>query len=105
MRVEEFRERVFAEFGSDMHRATPANVLEFLTRIDAEGYESGPLVLDYALPYSYESIIKDFLAEMLRAPSAESVVPLWKFACQLAFSMVEQHEIPRLEDLADLGPA
>lgn len=103
MRLDEFRERVFAEFGADLHRATPENVTVFLATMDWEeeaNRHAGPVEL-HPGENSYERIIKDFLAAMLAESPSDAVVPLWKFACQLAFSMVEQHETARLPHLAE----
>jgi hypothetical protein len=101
--LDEFRECIFAEFGPDLHRATPASVNEFLARLDQREYEKGPRgpveLGDSAL--SYEGAIKEFLVEVLNRPAAQAVVPLWKFAFQLAFGVVEQHEVARLEQLGD----
>jgi hypothetical protein len=99
VRIEELRERVLAEFGPDLSRATPASVTEFLTRLEAEeGGENGCLEMGgYA--GGYDRIIRTFLGRMLAAHPDDSVVPLWKFCLQLAFSMEEQHEAARLEPL------
>ncbi|GMV36967.1 MAG: hypothetical protein AMXMBFR61_14750 [Fimbriimonadales bacterium] len=102
MRLEVFRDRVFAEFGRDLGRATPANVMEFLAKLEQEEFsEAHPGRVDLSEPTaSYESIIKGFLARMLQLPESESVVPLWTFACQLAFAMVGEYDegrLPRLD--------
>ncbi|MEP0766760.1 MAG: hypothetical protein HRF45_09510 [Fimbriimonadia bacterium] len=102
MRLHQFRDKVFAEFGQDLGRATPANVVEFLAKLEQEEFgAANPGRLDLDEPTaSYESIIKDFLARMLQLPESESVVPLWTFACQLAFAMVGEYEegrLPRLD--------
>jgi hypothetical protein len=104
MTLKRFRELVFAEFGPDLAKATPANVNEFFARLEQEDFRlTSPGVLDLDEPTaSYEGIIKGFLADSLRQEPAAAVLHLWKFACQLAFGMVEQHEIRRLERLS--GP-
>ena len=105
MNLEELRERVFSEFGPDLRRASPATVNEFLARLQQEDFDGsvrGPIELEEGEP-SYEGIIKQFLVGALTRPAAQAIVPLWVFAFQLAFAMVEQHEGERLQLLDGSG--
>jgi len=102
MRLQDFRDRVFAEFGQDLGRATPANVVEFLAKLEQEEFGETHLGrVDLVEPTaSYETIIKGFLAKMLQLPESESVIPLWIFASQLAFAMLGEYDegrLPRLD--------
>ena len=104
MTLEELRERVFTEFGTDLRRATPATVNEFLAELDREEHETrspGPIELGTG-EASYEGAIKEFLVGLLNRPASQAIVPVWRFAFQLSCSMVEQHESTRLDRIVGL---
>lgn len=91
MKLEEFRKIVRQEFGEGLKHATPANVRDFLDRV-----QTG--VLPDRAPYkividepcnSYEEIIKDFFTQILEMPPDEAVVALWTVALDLAFASIE----------------
>ncbi|HEY3266135.1 MAG TPA: hypothetical protein VGM37_04360 [Armatimonadota bacterium] len=96
MTLTRFRKAVFAEFGDNMQHATPANVRDFLERIQAEMHEEerergdlkGPLVLnEHAI--SYEQIIKEFFSQALRLPDDQAIITLWTMAVEMSFSALE----------------
>jgi len=100
--LSEFKRLVEAEFGPNLQNATPANVREFLDRLQNSDYpkEKG---LRYEMreehAHTYEEIIKDFFARTLEMPTQEAVVSLWIVAIELAFAMIEYQYSERLDPL------
>lgn len=95
MDTKELRKIVIKEFGAGLEHATPANVREFLDRMElgvlAPGAK-GPIVLDESAS-TYEEIIKDFFIRVLEMPRDEAITLLWLLAFDLSFSAIElQHE-------------
>jgi len=91
MKLNEFRQLVKAEFGDGLAHATPANVRDFLDRVETEvlpDQVSNRIVINEPCN-SYEEIIKDFFAQVLELPSEEGVVALWTLALDLAFGAIE----------------
>ncbi len=91
MKLDAFRKLVLSEFGDGLKHATPANVREFLDRIEGEVLPdnvSNRIVIDEPCN-SYEEVIKDFFAQILELPSDEAVVALWTLALDLAFASIE----------------
>lgn len=92
MRLEEFRERVFGEFGPQLERATPENVRLFLAALDLEGlsrtsYRS--LDLDAQESVTLEGAIRSYFAKVLYEDPEAAVVVLWSLAFELFFSIIE----------------
>ena len=101
VKLAEFRKMVKQEFGSNLKHATPANVREFLDRIEGEVLAdkvTNRIVIDEPCT-SYEEIIKDFFSQMLELPPEEAVVGLWALALDLAFASIESQYSERFASL------
>ena len=101
VKLEEFRKLVKAEFGDGLKHATPANVREFLDRVEADVLPekvSNRIVIDEPCN-SYEEVIKDFFAQILELPPDEAVVALWTLALDLAFGAIESQYADRFASL------
>lgn len=103
MKLEEFRRLVYQEFGKDLDRATPANVREFLDKMqlgefsDKRAYNPRHSLEDPSR--SYEEIVKDTFAKLLKLPAEEAVPMLWVIAFELFFSIIEFQYSDTLEPL------
>ena len=101
VKLEEFRKLVKAEFGDGLKHATPANVREFLDRVEADVLPekvSNRIVINEPCN-SYEEVIKDFFAQILELPPDEAVVALWTLALDLAFGAIESQYADRFASL------
>lgn len=101
MKLEEFRKLVKAEFGNGLKHATPANVREFLDRVESDVLPervSNRIVIDEPCN-TYEEVIKDFFAQILELPPDEAVVALWTLALDLAFAAIESQYADRFASL------
>jgi len=101
VKLAQFRQLVKEEFGEDLKHATPANVRDFLDRIEGEVLSqkmSHRIVIDEPCT-SYEEVIKDFFAQMLKLPPEEAVVGLWALALDLAFASIESQYAERFASL------
>lgn len=101
MQLAEFRKLVHQEFGSNLKHATPANVRDFLDRIENEVLTekvTNRIVIDEPCT-SYEEVIQDFFAQMLELPPEEAVIGLWTLALDLAFASVESQYAERFASL------
>lgn len=102
MRIDEFRQLVFREFGSDLDNATPANVREFLDRMNLSSFKAqanNPRVVLNEQGRNYEEIVKDTFAKILKLPPEEAVPLLWLIAFELSFSVIEYQYAEALERL------
>ncbi len=93
MNLEEFKEAVRREFGANLQNATPANVREFLDRLQQAEWKSStsvPLVLNETAT-TYEEIIRDFFARVLDLPPEQAIILLWTVAIELSFAALESH--------------
>ncbi len=104
MRLSEFKQRVEAEFGVNLKNATPANVREFLEKLQQEAYQQiradgKPYEIREDDAFTYEEVIKDFFARVLDMPPEEAVILLWTVAIELAFSAIEHHYAEDLDPL------
>lgn len=101
MKIEEFRKLVREEFGVRLEHATPANVREFLDKID-EGVLPNSfaerIVIDEPCN-SYEEVIRDFFSHVLEMPTEEAIVALWTLSLYLAFSAIESQYADRFAPL------
>ncbi len=94
MTLPEFRELVHAEFGPRLERATPANVRDFLDRMQVrlhqDSGETAPYVLEEEAPRapSYEEIVADFFARALDYPPDQALIMLWLLAFEQHFAML-----------------
>lgn len=101
MRLEEFRKLVREEFGDGLKHATPANVRDFLDRIEGDVLPekvSNRIVINEPCS-TYEEVIKDFFDQILDLPPGEAVVALWTLALDLAFAGIESQYADRLSSL------
>lgn len=108
MKLEEFRSLVRSEFGNGLQNATPANVREFLDRLQQDVFQNRMaerIVLDETAT-TYEEIIKDFFNRILDAPKDEAIMSLWSLALDLSFAAIEFQYAERFatlfQDLEDV---
>ncbi|MBP6964389.1 MAG: hypothetical protein KBC96_08290 [Armatimonadetes bacterium] len=95
MDTRELRQLITKEFGAALEHATPANVREFLDRMElgVPGPGSTGRIILEEKAASYEGILKDFFVRVLDMPRDEAVALLWLLAFDLSFSAIElQHE-------------
>jgi len=90
----EFRELVQQEFGPRLERATPANVREFLDRMQVrlhqESGEGPPYIIEGEPAQSFEQIVNEFFARALDYPLEQAVIMLWLFAFEQHFATLEE---------------
>ncbi len=101
MNIEDFRRAIKHEFGQHLEHATPANVREFLDRLQQDTHLERPrarLVLNESKT-TYEEILKDFFARVLEFPKDEALILLWTMAFDLSFSALEHHLADRFDSL------
>ncbi|MCC6730386.1 MAG: hypothetical protein IT208_13700 [Chthonomonadales bacterium] len=101
MRIEEFRKQIRTEFGPNLEHATPANVREFLDRMNEREF-GGRLRRRIEInepKTTYEEILRDFFARVLDFPQDEALVLLWTMAFELSFANLEHHLADRLNSL------
>lgn len=95
MTLLEFRELVKGEFGGRLERATPANVRDFLDRMQyrlhQEAGEGPPYLVDEeGRPRSYEEIVLDFFSRALDYTPEQAFIMLWLLAFEQHFAMLEE---------------
>jgi hypothetical protein len=100
----QFRRRVQKEFGADLRHMTPANIREFLDRVETESQQQASgkgrkRVFLNETEKSYEGIVRSFLAQTLEVPPDQAVVKLWLFCLELASAGVNEIEAERFERL------
>jgi hypothetical protein len=94
VRLPEFRDEVRREFGDRLERATPANVRNFLTRMQARltaGPAPGERIELNETATSYEEVITDFLSRSLEGAAEDperALIALWLLALELHFARV-----------------
>ncbi|MCS6860083.1 MAG: hypothetical protein NZT92_07180 [Abditibacteriales bacterium] len=92
MRFVEFKQRVVAEFGENLHRATPDGLLTFASRLQAELSAQPAPDKHFELnesAKSYEEVLRQFFARVLQYPPDEAATVLWLTAIELAFGGLE----------------
>jgi hypothetical protein len=103
LKLEEFRKLVFQEFGTELNNATPANVREFLDRMQLSDFAAQrsqtPRVALNDPSRTYEEIVKDTFSKLLKLPPEEAVPLLWVIAFELSFSIIEFQYGETLEKL------
>ena len=101
MRVEEFRRTIKREFGEHLENATPANVRDFLDRMQEDVFQGNlrRRILLNEPKTTYEEILKDFFARVLDFPKDDALIMLWTMAFDVSFSALEHHLADRLEPL------
>ena len=95
MTLAEFRELVREEFGDRLERATPANVRDFLDRMQLRLHQDSGEPQTYVLDteeraFSYEEIVSDFFSRALDYPPEQSLIMLWLLAFEQHFAMLEE---------------
>ena len=97
-----FRRLVQKEFGSDLRCMTPANVREFLDRVqpqvEAACSSRGVVVLNEP-ECTYEGIVRDFLKQVLEMPAEQAVIRLWLYSLELTIAHVSELEAERFQKL------
>jgi len=106
VKLEEFREEVKREFGEELQRATPANVQEFLVRMQSQlfsdankgkhGFELNETAADY------NEIVTQFFARVLQAKPdqlEEALMMLWLVGFELHFARLEEEYSDRFAAL------
>ena len=92
MTLAEFRELVREVFGPRLERATPANVRDFLDRMQLrlhqDSGESAPYVIEEERAASYEEIVADFFSRALDYPPEQALIMLWLLAFEQHFAML-----------------
>ena len=103
MTLREFQRQVRKEFGSDLERMTPANVREFVDRVQTE--VAGPPAPGNGRIYlnesqtTYEAILRDFLSRVLELPNDQGYIQLWMLVLDLAYADIRDHAASHLEGL------
>jgi hypothetical protein len=101
VRLAEFRDEVKREFGERLERATPANVQQFLTRMQARlshAPEPGERIELNETATSYDEVITDFLSRNLEAAAEDpeqALIMLWLMALELHFARVQDERSDR----------
>jgi hypothetical protein len=101
LKIEEFRTAIRREFGANLENATPANVREFLDRLQDDVFDGelrSPIVLNEPKT-TYEEILRDFFARVLEFPRDQALIMLWTMAFDLSFTTLEHHLADQLEPL------
>ena len=104
MQLSEFKQRVEAEFGPRLENATPANVREFLDRLQQEAWEyqrraSGRYEMPVENARTYEEVMKEFFMDVLELPAERAVMLLWTLALDLTFAAIEHQYSEMLDPL------
>ena len=104
MRLTEFKRRVEAEFGPNLQNATPANVREFLDKLQQEAWENQRRHSErYEMPVenarTYEEVMKEFFMDVLDLPAERAVMLLWTLALDLTFAAIEHQYSEVLDPL------
>ena len=101
MRLHEFRDEVRREFGHRLERATPANVRNFLTRMQARltpAPAPGERIELKETASSYDEVISDFLSHNLESAlddPEQALITLWLLALELYFGRVQDEYADR----------
>ena len=102
MGLEEFKARVHAAFGDDLHRASPASVREFLDDLQQSLpltlRDDSRIVIDESAR-SYEEVMRTFFARVLEMPQDEALKTLWAVAFDLCYALIETHDAERIGHL------
>ncbi|MBI2842018.1 MAG: hypothetical protein HYX78_01315 [Armatimonadetes bacterium] len=101
VKLDEFKKVVTTEFGPRLKNATPANVREFLDRMQLEVLQNKKaerIVINESAT-SYEEVIKDFFTRILDAPKEDAVMALWMLALDLSFAAIEYQYEERFANL------
>lgn len=100
--LQEFRRLVRTEFGGDLGNMTPANVREFLDRVQPsiETPSGAAHRIQLNEPEkTYEGIVRDFLKQVLDMPPDQAVIRLWLYCLELTISSVSDVEAEKFRQL------
>ncbi len=102
MDKDEFKRRVQAAFGADLHRASPATVREFIESLE----ETIPLTLrgDSRIVIeetakTYEEVMRTFFSRVLDQPTDRAAQVLFVVALDLCYAVIESHDADRIGHL------
>lgn len=102
MTLQDFRSLVRHEFGGDLRHMTPANVREFLARvqprIEGEYPQQGRIYLNES-EGTYEAIVRDFLRQVLEMPSEQAVIRLWLYSLEMTAANLSDLEAEKFRKL------
>ncbi|MCS7254718.1 MAG: hypothetical protein RMK18_07470 [Armatimonadota bacterium] len=93
MRLQELKERVIAEFGDELERATPESVERFVASVHAELSEqmrSGEFIVVDESSSSYVDVLRQFFRKTLDMLPEDAAVLLWLTAFEWLFSTIEE---------------
>ena len=106
MKLEEFRELVKREFGDQLERTTPANVQDFLVRMQpalfADAGKSGHAFEINEQASDYDEIVTQFFARVLETKAEqleEALIMLWLVGFELHFARLEQEYMDRFASM------
>ncbi len=101
MKLDEFRSLIRSEFGLGLENATPANVREFLDRMQQEVFQTRLVerIIINETATTYEEVIKDFFTKIMEAPKDEAIIALWSLALDLSFAAIEYQYSERFATL------
>ena len=102
MTLQDFRSLVRSEFGGDLRHMTPANVRDFLARVQPEVESDYPPQGRLRLNESeatYEGIVRDFLRQVLDMPTDQAVIRLWLYSLEMTVANLSDLEAERFRNL------
>jgi hypothetical protein len=98
----DFRRLVHQEFGGDLRHMTPANVRDFLSRVQPriEGEYPTPGRVQLNEPEgTYEGIVRDFLRRVLDMPPEQAIIRLWLYSLEMTMASVSDLEAEKFQKL------
>jgi hypothetical protein len=104
VRLRKVTQRGEAAFGPPRQTATPANVREFLDKLQQEAWENQRRHSErYEMPVenarTYEEVMKEFFMDVLDLPPERAVMLLWTLALDLTFAAIEHQYSEVLDPL------
>jgi len=104
VRLADLKRLAEAEFGPNLENATPANVREFLERLQQEAFQQArSSQTRFEMPVeqarTFEEVIRDFFARTLEMPPEDAAPLLWLVALELAYAAIELHYSEQLDPL------
>lgn len=102
MDTDEFKRRVQSAFGTDLHRASPATVREFLDGLDVTvplTLRGDSRIVIEETARTYEEVMRTFFARVLDLPSERAAQLLFVVALDLCYAVVESHDADRIGHL------
>jgi len=102
VKLDEFREEVKREFGGQLQRATPANVQDFLARMQSQLFaDAGKAGHAFEISESardYDEIVTQFFARVLDTKAEQleqALMMLWLVGFELHFARLEEEYADR----------